>query len=388
MSPTRVLQPAQKAKTAKPAVKQAAPTPSHGGPHSLPGSPAQLMQLQRQYGNQAVQRMIQRESAGDGVIQRVGINDQETYAQPNDVLGVTTDPIDAAKTPEAERNAQVTQLIKHADLASADFKRLINGAIAAVNAQIPGGCANGDKDFKHVTKTLSSAVDKAKGRMEGGSVAQMKDVLRGTIKCKNVAALTKAGEYLDARAAQLMSMTEIKVGGTQKKDAFAPDKRKGPGNMVGYGDIKYLTPVIHWLFNKPVNGAPSVRAEYWMYAEIQLMTDEMNAKKMEGGGHTYYDITREVKEGVGKKGEAVFRIEPTDNTDHAAFDLIHYRMKDLERGVNVADLLTLVPKLQDLREGWAIEMTQREYDGLVLAGELIYRKQRVEGNIERQGVGA
>jgi len=166
MSPTRVLQPAQKAKTAKPAVKQAAAAPSHGATQSLPGSPAQLMQLQRQYGNQAVQRMIQRESAGDGVIQRVGINDQESYAQPNDVLGVTTDPIDAAKTPEAERNAQVAQLIQHADLASADFKRLINGAIAAVNAQIPGGCANGDKDFKHVTKTLSSAVDKAKGRME------------------------------------------------------------------------------------------------------------------------------------------------------------------------------------------------------------------------------
>ena len=210
------------------------------GMHSPQGSPAQVLQLQRQYGNQAVQRMIQRESAGDAVIQRVGINDQESYEQPNDVLGVTTDPIDAAKTPEAERNAQVAQLISHADLASADFKRLINGAIEAVNKEIKGGCTNGDKDFKHVTKTLASAVDKAKGRMEGGSVAQMKDVLRGTIKCKNVAALTKAGEFLDARAAQLMSMTEIKVGGTQKKDAFQPDKRKGPGNMVGYGR-EYLT---------------------------------------------------------------------------------------------------------------------------------------------------
>jgi hypothetical protein len=51
-------------------------------------------------------------------------------------------------------------------------------------------------------------------------------------------------------------------------------------------------------------------------------------------------------------------------------------------------LVTLLPKLQDLREGWAIEMTKREYEGLVLAGELIYRKERVEGNIERQGVGA
>jgi hypothetical protein len=231
----------------------------------------------------------------------VGINDQATYEQPNDVLGMVTDPKNTDKTPEAELRAQVTQLISHAEGASADFKRLINGAIAAVNKDIPGGCTNGDKDFKHVTKTLSSAFDKARGRMEGESMAQMKDVLRGTIKCKNVAALTKAGEYLDARAAQLMSMTEIKVGGTQKKDAFAPDKRKGPGDMVGYGDIKYLTPVIHWLFNKPVNGAPSVRADYWMYAEIQLMTDEMNAKKMEGGGHTYYDITREVKEGVGRK---------------------------------------------------------------------------------------
>jgi hypothetical protein len=39
-----------------------------------------------------------------------------------------------------------------------------------------------------------------------------------------------------------------------------------------------------------------MRADYWMYAEIQLMTDEMNAKKMEGGGHTYYDVTREASQ--------------------------------------------------------------------------------------------
>jgi hypothetical protein len=389
MNRTRDSQPAQKPKAAKSAVKQAAPAPDRGGAHALPGSPAQMVQLQRQYGNQAVQRLIQRETAGGPpAIQRAGINDQQSYEQPNDVLGVTTDPIDAAKTPEAERNAQVTALISHAEGATADFKDLINGAIEAVNKDIRGGCMNGDKDFKHVTKTLSSAVDKARGRMEGGSVAQMKDVLRGTIKCKTVAAMTKAQQYLDARAAQLMSMTEIKVGGTQKKDGFQPDKRKGAGDMVGYGDIKYLMPVIHWAVNNPVNGEPSKRADYWMYAEIQLMTDAMNAKKMEGGGHTYYDITREVKEGVGKKGEAVFRIEPTDNTDHAAFDLIHYRIKDLERGVNKTELATLLPKLQDLREGWAIEMTKKEYEGLVLAGELIYRKERVEGNIERQGVGA
>src|SRR5258708_21856491 len=116
-----------------------------------------------------------------------------------------------------------------------------------------------------------------------------------------------------------MGVTESKVGGTQKKDMFQPDKRKqeGAGDMVGYGDIKYITPVIHWLFNKPVAGAPSVRADFWMYAEIQLMTGEMNAKKMEAGGHTFYDLTREVKVSTSAGGDLSYRIAPTDNTGHA-----------------------------------------------------------------------
>jgi hypothetical protein len=102
-------QQAQKSKTAKPAAKPATSTLSQSGTHSLPGSPAQLLQLQRQYGNQAVQRMIQREAAsepaevqqvqGQPAIQRVGVNDQETYAQPNEVMGVSTDPKATEDTP-------------------------------------------------------------------------------------------------------------------------------------------------------------------------------------------------------------------------------------------------------------------------------------------------
>jgi hypothetical protein len=54
----------------------------------------------------------------------------------------------------------------------------------------------------------------------------------------------------------------------------------------------------------------------------------------------------------------------------------------------VAPLATLLVKLDELKRGQAIELTKAEYEGLVLAGELIYRKERVEGNIERQGLGA
>ncbi len=398
MSKTRDSQLAQKHKTAKPATKQGAPTPNRGA-QALAGSPAQLLQLQRQYGNQAVQQTIQREAdmgraseqrLGQSTIQRVGINDQATYAQPNDVMGASGDLKKTEETPEVELRAQVKQLIDHAVLASTDFKALINGVVGFVNGQIPGGCVNGDPGFAHVTKGLQGAIEKAQGRMEGETVGQMKDVLRGTLKCKNVQAFSKAQEFLEARAAKLMALTEIKAGGTQKKDMFQPDKRKkeGAGDMVGYGDIKYITPVIHWLFNKPSAGVPSVRADFWMYAEIQLMTDEMNTKKMEAGGHTFYDLTREVKKPDTATGDTSYRIAPKDSTAHAVHDLLTIHLAALKRGVNAAPLATLLPKLRQLQQGQPIELTKAEYDGLVLAGELVYRKERVEGNIERQGMGA
>jgi hypothetical protein len=49
---------------------------------------------------------------------------------------------------------------------------------------------------------------------------------------------------------------------------------------------------------------------------------------------------------------------------------------------------TLVPKLIKLAMRQRIELTQQEVAGLELAGELIYRRERLEGNFMRQGIGA
>ncbi len=384
MATTRATQSTRIAKAAKPA-PTTTPAPARPAPKS--GSPAQLLQLQRRYGNQAVQQSIQRQAAGAQAIQRAGVNEQDSFSQPNDVLGMTTTPQTTNVTPAAELERQVNQLISHAVLASADFKELITEVVDYVNFQIPGGCTNGDPTFQHVTKELQSATDKAKGRMKGETVADMKDVLRGTIKCRSVQALTLAQEYLDDRAGRIMAFTQIGVGGTQRKDGFQPDKRKSPGDMVGYGDIKYLTPVIHWAFDQPLtqsNQSPG----FWMYSEIQLMTDAMNKKKMEGGGHTFYDLTREAKEGVSDSGAPIYRIPKTDNTKHAVEDLLANHDADLRRGLNLAQYATLLPKLHDLVAGQNIVLTKAEYEGLELAGELVYRRERVEGNVGRQGIGA
>src|SRR5205085_2921271 len=110
------------------------------------------------------------------------------------------------ETPDEELRAQVKQLIDHAGMASADFKALITGTVGHVNAQMPGGCVNGDPGFAHVTKGLQGAIEKAQGRMKGETVAQMKDVLRGTVKCKDGKALKRAQEYLEDRAARLMAL--------------------------------------------------------------------------------------------------------------------------------------------------------------------------------------
>src|SRR6185436_10294588 len=103
--------------------------------------------------------------------------------------------------------------------ASAEFKEVINEVVDYVNFLMPNSCENGDPTFQYVVKGLQSAVDKANGRMEEGeSVADMKDVLRGTVKFRSPEAMTKAQEFLDARATRLMSFTDIRVGSTQKKD--------------------------------------------------------------------------------------------------------------------------------------------------------------------------
>ena len=52
------------------------------------------------------------------------------------------------------------------------------------------------------------------------------------------------------------------------------------------------------------------------------------------------------------------------------------------------ELATVRAKLAELAQGKEIELTKQEYEGLMLAGELVYRKERVAGNIERQGMGA
>lgn len=390
MPSTRAAPPAQKAKTAKPAAKPATHAPTRSAPQSAAGSPAQLLQLQRQYGNRAAQQMLQRQPAGEATIQRaVGINDQASYKQPNEALGVTSDPTRADQLPEAELREQVTQLIRHAVLASDDFKVVINDTVAAVNAAVPGGCVNGDPTFQYVTKSLQGSIDKAQGRLEGGTVAEMNDVLRGTIKCKNTAALLKAQEFLAARATQLMSLTDIKVGSTQKKDGFL----RPAGAMVGYGDIKFITPIIHAAFQHPIQEGDTGTPEFWMYAEIQLMTDDMNAKKMGAGGHTFYDVVREAKEikhdTEHPPRESTWTIKPNENTGGPATKLLSEKHKaDLARGLNVRELATVRAKLAELAQGKEIEMTKREYEGLLLAGELIYRKERVAGNIERQGMGA
>lgn len=381
MPSTRVTQPSPKTKSAKPATKPAAPARS--APSSATGSPAQLLQLQRQYGNRAAQHLLQREAASEGTLQRAGATDATTYKQPNDVLGVTSAPQTTKDTPRDELQSQVRRLIEHAELASADFKTMLTGIIATVNAEIPGGCVNGDPTFQYVTKTLESALLKAQGRMDDESVADMKDVLRGTIRCKNVQALNKAQALLTTRAAELMQLTEITVGATQKKDGFA----RRAGDMVGYGDIKFLTPVVHGIFTGADGAAP--RPDFWMYAEIQLMTDEMNAKKMEGGGHTFYDLTRDAKAyKPPKEGGVTHYVEPNEIVIHATQLLLEKHYAALERGVNPERMATLVPKLIKLGFGQRIDLTKGEYEALELASELIYRRERVEGNLARQGIGA
>src|SRR5690349_11034359 len=135
MPSPRLAQADRSPRTSKSADTTAARTPKRGGAQARPGSPAQMAQLQRQYGNRATQQMM---PTGAPTIQRAGGDD--AYKQPNQIMGVTSDPKLTKDTDRDELRSQVTRLIEHAQIASSDFKVMLTGIIDAVNAEIPGGC--------------------------------------------------------------------------------------------------------------------------------------------------------------------------------------------------------------------------------------------------------
>ena len=73
-------------------------------------------------------------------------------------------------------------------------------------------------------------------------------------------------------------------------------------------------------------------------------------------------------------------------SDHMGTVEFNNHTADLQRGVNAAPLATLLAKLAQVGQGQPIVLTKAEFVVLTLSAELIYRKGRVEGNIERQGL--
>tara|TARA_B110000967_G_C18885097_1_gene563503 strand:- start:126 stop:1283 length:1158 start_codon:yes stop_codon:yes gene_type:complete len=308
------------------------------------------------------------------VTQLATIKDAQTsedMMQPNESLGVDSHELleETQEISPKDLVNQVNQLMRNAETAKDDFKNLINRILDKSGDK----AQNGDPGFGHITKATQGAIDKAKGRMEGKTTAALNDVLRGSIICDDMETLNRVQKNLDDESLILFEQIGEK---TQKKNAFEKSDRKSAGDMVGYGDIKYIMPVIH--YESP--GEP----DFWMYSEIQVMSNAMKGKKSEGG-HSFYDITREAKLDE-SSGAAVYKITSTESSKKGASQLLGEHLKILEKGVNTDTLTTLIPQLENLVSGQAIELSNKEYNELGFAGELIYVKERLEGNLIAQGV--
>jgi hypothetical protein len=289
--------------------------------------------------------------------------------QPNEALGVGKQEIlqETQVISDKDLETQVNQLMKNAATAKDDFIKLIERVIDNSGDK----AKNGDPTFGHANKTTEGAIDKAKGRMQGKTTAALNDVLRGAIICDDMETLNKVQEYLDKES---LIFFEITKGKTQKKNAFEISDKKSAGDMVGYGDIKYIMPVVHYI-NKDISN----EIDFWMYCEIQVMSNAMKDKKKEGG-HSFYDITREAKLDK-SSGSDVYKITSNESSKSGANQLLNKYPELLQKGVNIDTLSTLIPKLNSLISGQDIELSDKENNELAFSGELVYRKERLEGNL-------
>jgi hypothetical protein len=291
--------------------------------------------------------------------------------QPNEALGVSKDDIleETQILSDEDLKSQVNQLMINAANAKYAFKTMINRVLEKSGEK----AKNGDPGFEHANKATQGAIDKAKGRMEGKTTAALNDVLRGTIVCDDMETLNKVQKHLDKESLNLFEQ----IGGkTQKKNAFEKSVRKSAGDMVGYGDIKYIMPVVHYKSEGEL--------DFWMYCEIQVMSNAMKDKKGKGG-HSFYDISREAKLDK-SSGSAIYKINSTESSKSGADQLLNKYPQLLQKGVNSATLTTLIPKLHALFSGQDIELSDKENNELGFAGELIYRKERLEGNLIAHGI--
>ncbi len=293
----------------------------------------------------------------------VGSDEAQTsdvMTQPPSVMGVESESdlsVTETMSPE-EIEKQVNELMKNAQIAAEDFKALITRVKDA------SGAENGDPTFEYVTKKTAGAITKAKKRMAGKTTAGLTDVVRGTLICNDMEIFDKVQKLLDKES---VSVYEIIGGKTQKKNGFA----KRAGDMVGYGDMKYIMPIIHFNDSKKV--------DFWMYAEIQVMSKGMGEKKT-GGGHSFYDVMRMAKLN-GDTGMYHIPITEDGSAQKGAAALIGDQIHLLKKGVNPGTLETLIPKLKLLASGDPIDISKKEYDEMEFAGDVVYVKERLEGNL-------
>ena len=343
---------------------------------------------------EAIQGKFQSESnaviQSEQVMQFNGAITTDVMSQPHTIMGVesagdlkTADELIKTDEGTTELERQVKTLMACAEKAKEDFKELITNVLEQVK-----GTVNADKGFTHVTKSTEGAIDKAKGRMTGKTTAQLTDVLRGGIICPTVEAMQEVEDKLKEKANNAYKeITSDSIGGaTQWKSGLEKvPGQKTAGDLVGYGDVKYIMPIIHYgpaTESQPAteseNGEKKRPIEFWMYAEIQVMTIGMKDKK-DKGGHSFYDVTRDAVE----QADGSIIIRSTASSKKGAEELLKHQDL-LEKGLNPPVLASVVDKFNALIGAEEITLTAREYSELEFAGELVYRKERLQSNLLKQ----
>src|SRR5579859_1469849 len=229
MSPIRQSKPAQHFKTSRRAVKQAT-SPTSDEVHPLAGSPAHIAQLQRQYGNRAVQGLIQRAADDD-------LADSEPSSAAGR-MGQRHPGQAQTSLPAATSAAQVQRAAAPdaADLPAQAFgPQAADGfeAGAAFEAQLSAGRGGGtplpDSTREFMEQRLGADFSGVKVHTDGSS-HQLNQAIQAKAFTTGQDVFFRQGAYNPASrsgqallAHELTHVVQQKRGTVQRKFTFVPD---------------------------------------------------------------------------------------------------------------------------------------------------------------------
>ncbi|MBP0016772.1 MAG: DUF4157 domain-containing protein [Cyanobacteria bacterium SBLK] len=261
--------------------------------------------------------VVQQNGVQRSLIQRNGpIKNKAGENYPHQPRVATGVPAFEATEDLSLQVAQTNSLLIAAQAAKENFKAIVEGLVAKINAHFGDNVCQ-HTGFEYALKSWESSYRKAKTtgiKWNEGVAHALMDVVRATISCNDYDAMMVAKRVLAQEIqfgiAQYCDLIDINPD-MLVRDSFNWQMEKQDDK--GYGDIKGYIPVKFVRESGPEGDKQGI-----ILAEMQVLHEQLHAVKQTGGGHTFYEVERALED-YQPLNCKIF--EPSDEAIHAAREL-------------------------------------------------------------------